>query len=76
MPAQDTIIYWVRSMGPGPTKDRVPMYYKGQWARNCEDGQRGDVRARPVALGPGAFTATYAPDAFETVDGDPVRWDA
>jgi hypothetical protein len=69
--AIDTIIYWVRSVGPGG-KDRVPVYFKGRWAHTCADGQRGDVKARPVKLGVGQFTATYAPDAFEYEDGEPV----
>lgn len=69
----DTVIYWVRSIGPNG-KDRVPMLYKGRWTRDCADGARGDVKARPVSLGPGEFTATYGPDAFEHEDGSPVRW--
>lgn len=69
----DTIIYWVRSVGPSG-KDRVAMYYKGRWGHNCEDGNKGDVRARPFSLGPGEYTATYNPDAFEMEDGTPVKW--
>lgn len=65
------VIYWVRSTGPGG-KDRVPMYYKGRWARDCEDGLKGDVKARPTHLGDGPFTATYAPSDFETEEGSPV----
>lgn len=64
----DTIIYWVRSIGPDG-EDRVPMFYKGRWDRDCADGLRGDVKARPVELGPGSFTATYNADDFETRDG-------
>ena len=60
------VILWVRSIGPSG-KDTVPMFYKGRWARNCEDGMAGDVKARPVSLGPGEFTATYNPDDFEQV---------
>ena len=60
----NTIINWVRSEGPRG-KELIPMYYKGQWKHSCEDGRMGDVKARPVSLGPGPFTATYNPDAFE-----------
>ena len=67
----DTVIYWVRSVGTDG-KDRVPMFFKGRWDRNCEDGMRGDVRARPIHLGPGEFTATYNPDDFEDEAGAPL----
>lgn len=67
----NAVIYWVRSYWTGG-KDRVAMYYKGRWKNNCADGMRGDVRARPVQLGPGEFTATYAPDAFETESGEAI----
>jgi len=72
-PSLDDVIYWVRSCGASG-KDRVPMFFKGQWGRNCADGMRGDVKARPVSLGPGEFTATYNPDDFENEDGTPVRF--
>lgn len=69
----DAVIYWVRSTGPDG-KDRIPMLYKGRWARDCEDGKRGDVRARPLCLGPGEFTATYGPDDFEYEDGTAIQF--
>ena len=71
----DTVIYWVRSIGPSG-KDRVPMYFKGTWTRDCADGLKGDVKARPIKLGPGAFTATYNPNDFETKDGAPITFSA
>lgn len=61
---QGAIINWIRSEGP-TGKDIVPMYYKGRWNRDCADGMCGDIKARPVSLGPGKFTATYNPEAFE-----------
>lgn len=67
----NTVIYWVRSSGLNG-KDRVAMYFKGRWDRACDDGARGDVKARPVSLGPGPFTATYAPDDFEDEQGRPL----
>jgi hypothetical protein len=70
---QNTVIYWVSSVGPSG-KERVPMFFKGRWGRNCDDGQKGDVRARPTSLGPGEFTATYNPDSFEMEDGTPIKW--
>jgi hypothetical protein len=69
----DRVIYWVRSVGPSG-KERVAMFYKGRWGATCPDGSHGDVRARPVSLGPGPFTGTYAPDAFENEDGSPARF--
>ncbi len=75
MPEINDVIYWVRSWGPGDVKDRVPMYFKGTWKRDNENGLAGDVKARSVELGPGEFTATYSPDAFETEDGEPVEFD-
>lgn len=67
-----TIIYWVRSDGPSG-KDRVPMFYKGTWQRDCADGLAGDIRVRPVSLGDGAFTCTVGADACECEDGSPFR---
>ena len=52
-----TIINWVRSTGPDG-KEVIPMYYCGRWNRDCADGLKGDIKARPVKLGPGEFTAT------------------
>jgi hypothetical protein len=68
----DDIIYWVRSIGPDG-KDRVPMYFKGRWTRNCADGMAGDIKARPVSLGPGEFTATYGARDFEYENGEEVK---
>jgi hypothetical protein len=65
------VIYWVRSVGASG-KDRIPMYFKGRWDRDCADGCRGDVRGRPVSLGPGEFTGTFNPDDFELEDGSPA----
>lgn len=68
----DAVIFWVRGSGPDG-KDRVPMFYKGRCDR-ADEGQRGfDIKARPVHLGPGDYTATYGGDAFEYEDGTPVR---
>ena len=62
------VIYWVRSVGPDG-KDRVPMYYKGRCDRS-DEGQRGyDIKARPVSLGEGPYTATYGGSDFELEDG-------
>lgn len=71
---ENTIIYWVRSTGPGNVKDRVPMYFKGRLSKNCQDGLRGDVKARPVSLGQGEFTSTYNHTDFELENGTPVRF--
>ncbi len=59
----DDVIGWVRSTGISGD-DIVPMYYKGRWNNDCDDGLRGDVKARPVSLGHGPFTATYNPNDF------------
>lgn len=67
----DDVIYWVRSTFRG-VKERVPMFYKGRWERDCENGAKGDVKVRPVSLGPGEFTTTINPDDCETVDGKPA----
>ena len=69
-----TIINWVRSTGPDG-KEVIPMYYCGRWNRDCADGLKGDIKARPVKLGPGEFTATYGPSDFETTDGQPINFD-
>jgi hypothetical protein len=61
-----TVLYWNRG------DERIPVYFKGRWARDCEDGRRGDVRARPVHLGQGPFTVTYAADCMELEDGTPA----
>jgi hypothetical protein len=64
----NTIIYWVRSVGPNG-KDRVPMFYKGLCNRE-DEGQIGfDIKARPVSLGAGDYTATYGGSDFENEDG-------
>ena len=64
------VIFWVRSTGVNG-KDRVPMYYKGLCNRS-DEGQRGyDIKARPVALGPGGYTATYGGDDFEDKADNP-----
>jgi len=68
---KDAIIYWVRSIGPDG-KDRVPMYYKGKCNRRDEGEVGYDIKARPVHLGPGDYTATYGGDAFEHEDGTEV----
>ena len=67
----DTIIYWVRSVS-GDTLDLVPMYYKGMLTRVADEGSEGDIRARPVRLGRGPYTATYASEDFVDEDGVPV----
>jgi RadC-like JAB domain len=66
-----SVIYWVRSRSSAG-KDRVPMYYCGRLTKDTDEGRRGDVRARPVRLGRGEYTAVYAPDDFEFENGDPV----
>lgn len=48
------------------------MFFKGRWERNNDNGLRGDVRARPVSLGQGEFTATYNPDDFEDEAGNKI----
>ena len=65
------IIYWVRSYGPDG-KDRVPMFFKGLLRRDSDEGSAGDVKARPVELGPGPYTAVYGSDAFEWKNGQPI----
>jgi hypothetical protein len=65
----DTIIYWVRSIGPDG-KDRVPMYFKGVLTRKTDEGHPGDIQARPVHLGSGEYTATYGADDFEDENGN------
>lgn len=63
-PRDGDIVFWVRSVGPGDSKDRVPMYYKGR-CRDHSEGEVGfDIRARPVTLGLGPYTATYGEDDF------------
>lgn len=67
----NTVIYWVRSIGPAG-KDRVAMYYRGRCNR-ADEGEIGyDIKARPVRLGEGAYTATYGGDTFEDKDGNPI----
>jgi hypothetical protein len=70
-PAINDVIYWVRGKD-AKGKDRVPMYFKGQWGRNNEDGMRGDVKGRPIHLGNGQFTGTYGMHDFEDEDGNPI----
>ena len=65
------IVYWVRSVGP-EGKDRVAMYYKGVLRRDSDEGMRGDLRARPVSLGDGPYTAVYGRYDFEHEDGSPL----
>ncbi len=67
----ERVIYWIQSVGL-KGKERVPMYFKGRWARDCEDGSAGDVKVRPVRLGEGPFTMTVSPDCCENEDGSPV----
>lgn len=71
---EDTIIYWVQSVGPGDAKERVAMYFKGILTRNSDEGMRGDIRARPQHLGPGEYTATYGGDTFEHENGTPINF--
>jgi hypothetical protein len=66
------VIYWVRSVGING-KDRVPMFYKGKCDRSDEGRVGYDVKARPVSLGEGEYTATYGGGDFETEDGRPWR---
>lgn len=66
------IVFWVRSVGPGDTKDRVPMYYKGRCQRADEGIVGYDIRARPVTLGEGPYTATFDGGSFEWQDGTEV----
>jgi hypothetical protein len=59
----------VRSTGPGDHKDLEPMYFVGRLTRNTDEGQRGDIRARPTRLGKGEYTGVYAPSDFMDVNG-------
>ncbi len=68
VPRLNSIIFWERSSGGG-TRDLVPMYFKGRLTRNTDEGSRGDVKARPQHLGPGPYTAVYAPDTFVHAGG-------
>lgn len=70
-PTRERVIYWVASVGPGG-KERVPMYFKGRLTRDTDEGSRGDVKARPVRLGPGPYVAVYGGDAFEDEAGRPL----
>lgn len=63
-PPIDTVVYWNRG------DKRIPVYFKGRWDRNCEDGMRGDVKARPINLGPGEFTVTYGASDVEDEAGN------
>lgn len=66
------IIYWVRSVYAGGEKDLVPVYYKERCYR-ADEGEVGyDIKARPVSLGEGDYTATYGGGAFELEDGTEV----
>lgn len=67
----NTVIYWVRSVGPGG-KDRVPMYYRGRCSRADEGAIGHDIKARPTRLGKGAYTAVYGGGDFEYQDGTRV----
>jgi hypothetical protein len=49
------VVFWVRSIGPGNVKDRVPMYYLGRLLQHSNEGERGDVRGRPIFLGMPSF---------------------
>lgn len=70
----NTVIYWVRSVGP-QGKERVPMYFLGQLRRNTDEGNVCDVKARPVALGKtGNYTAVYGAGDFEQEDGTPINF--
>lgn len=66
------VIYWVRSSGPDG-KDRVPMFYKGRCDRRDEGAVGFDIKARPVSLGVGDYTATYGGSDFEREDGTPIN---
>lgn len=68
----NTVIYWVRSIGP-TGKDRVAMYYRGRCSRSDEGEIGYDIKARPVRLGKGAYTAVYGGGDFETKDGTPLE---
>lgn len=59
----DTVIEWVRGVGPGPVEDIIPVCYKGQCDRADEGLVGFDVRVRPVHLGPGEHTCTVSGDA-------------
>lgn len=65
----NTVIYWVRSIGP-EGKDRVPMYYRGMCNKASEGAIGEDVKARPVRLGKGAYTAVYGGGDFEDKEGN------
>ncbi len=70
--ATNRVIYWVRSEGVGG-KDRVPMYFKGVCRRADEGWVGKDIRARPVSMGEGEYTATFGWDAFELEDGSAFK---
>ncbi len=72
MSARELVIYWVRSIGPDG-KDRVPMYYKGRCDRSDEGIVGRDIKARPVSLGEGDYTATYGGGDFEDESGKAWR---
>jgi len=65
------VIYWVRSIGPGDVKDRVPMRYKGLCDRADEGLVGFDIKARSVEMGPGEYVATCGGSDFEDEDGNP-----
>jgi hypothetical protein len=69
----DGIIYWVRSWG-SDGDELVPMYYKGRCDRRDEGRVGHDIKARPVTLGLGEYTATYGALDFKLQpdDGDTV----
>jgi hypothetical protein len=70
VPKVDDMIYWERARGPGNARDLVAMYFKGRLTRNTDEGQRGDVKARPYHLGPGEYTAVYGADAMVNATGE------
>ena len=56
---------WIRSIGPGNTRDLVEVWVYGP-TRRKDEGQVGhDLRVRPTSLGPGEYTMVVAPDTIE-----------
>lgn len=72
LPKMNDVIYWIRSEGPGDKRDLVRMYFKGRLTRATDEGRRGDIKARHTDMGPGDYTAVYAPSDFLNATGEHI----
>lgn len=58
---------WIRSVGPGDTRDLVEVYVYGPTTRSDEGIVGRDLRVRPARLGPGEYTMVVSPDSIEEI---------